>query len=323
MNARRFSGLIMAIALAGLIASGCSSAPSSPASSSSSGPEVANIKVGVLPIIDNAAVYIALHKGLFKAQGLNVTPVILANGALGTAGLLSGKLNFAFSNYVTAILGASHGAKLLYVADGHQATPNNVDIVVPKGSALRTPQDLRGKTIAVNAPNNIGPLLVWATLGTYGVPKASVKLLPVPFPQMAEALSTHSVDAAWITEPFLTQAEQKIGAQVLVDTASGPTANFPIAGYEATSQFVRQNPKTVAAFRKAIDQAQALAANRSQVEQVLPTYIKGMTPQLASVLNLGAFPTSLSQERLQRVANLMQTEGMLQKPFNTQQLLTP
>jgi NitT/TauT family transport system substrate-binding protein len=322
MNARRFGGLITAITLAGLIASGCSSA-ASPATSSSSGPEVKNIKVGVLPIIDNAAVYIAIHKGFFKAQGLNVTPVILANGALGTAGLLSGKLNFAFSNYVTAILGAAHGAKLVYVADGHEATPNNVDIVVPKGSPLRKPQDLRGKTIAVNAPNNIGPLLVWATLATYGVPKSAVKLLPVPFPQMAVALQNHSIDAAWITEPFLTEAEQKIGAQVLVDTASGPTANFPIAGYEATTQFVQQNPKTTAAFQRAINQAQALAANRSQVEQVLPTYIRGMTPQLAAVLNLGAFPTALSQARLQRVANLMQTEGMLQKPFDTHQLLAP
>jgi hypothetical protein len=46
-----------------------------------------------------------------------------------------------------------------------------------------------------------------------------------------------------------------------------------------------------------------------------------VTPQLASSLNLGAFPASLSQARLQRVADLMLAEGMLQKPFNTRQLL--
>jgi NitT/TauT family transport system substrate-binding protein len=115
--------------------------------------------VGVLPIIDNAAFYIAQRKGLFAAQGLDATPLVLANGTLGTELLLPGRLDFAFSNYVTTILSASHGTPLRVVADGHQATPGNVVIVVPRDSPLRSPKDLRGKTIAVNALENIGPLL--------------------------------------------------------------------------------------------------------------------------------------------------------------------
>jgi NitT/TauT family transport system substrate-binding protein len=312
--------LTLTIALAGAIAAGCGGTSSPAGGSGHGGPEKTHITVGVLPIIDNAAFYIAQRKGLFAAQGLDATPLVLANGTLGTQLLLPGRLDFAFSNYVTTILSASHGTPLRVVADGHQATPGNVVIVVPRDSPLRAPQDLRGKTIAVNALANIGPLLVDATLARYGVPRTAVKIVAIPFPQMAAALAGHTVDAAWMTEPFLTEAE-KTGARALADTATGQTADFPIAGWETTQRFAQQDPKTVAAFQRAITQAQALAASPSAVQQVLPGYIKGVTPQLASSLNLGAFPVSVSQARLQRVADLMLAEGMLQKPFNTRQLL--
>lgn len=316
---RRLRAFTLAVASAAALASGCGG--TSPAGGSGHGLEKTHITVGVLPIIDNAAFYIAQRDGLFRAQGLDATPLVLANGTLGTQLLLPGRLDFAFSNYVTTILSASHGTRLRVIAGGHQATPGNTVIVVPKGSPMRSPQDLRGKTIAVNALQNIGPLLVNAALARYGVPRSAVRIVAIPFPQMAAALANHTVDAAWMTEPFLTEAEKLHGARPLVDTATGPTAGFPIAGWETTQRFAQQDPKTVAAFQRAITQAQALAARAANVQQVLPGYIKGVTPQLAASLNLGAFPGSVSQAQLQRVADLMRSEGMLSGRFNASQLL--
>jgi NitT/TauT family transport system substrate-binding protein len=79
----------------------------------------------------------------------------------------------------------------------------------------------------------------------------------------------------------------------------------------------------VAAFQRAIRQAQVLAAARSVVERALPTYITGMAPRLDAAVHLDSYPTSLSQVRLQRVADVMLAGGMLRQPFEVRQLLMP
>jgi NitT/TauT family transport system substrate-binding protein len=302
-----------------LAVAACSGGGSS--SRSGTGKSMTHINVGGLSTIDDVAMFIAIKKGLFKAQGLDVTPAVLPNGTLTSQELLSGKLQFAFNNYVTMILADSKGAPLRVVADGVQDQAGVTEILVPKDSPITSVKDLRGKTVAVNALNNVGPLMVDATLQTYGVPADSVKLTVVPFPQMAVALQHHTVDAAWMTEPFVTQSEEQVGAQQLADTGSGAMANFPIAGWATTAKYAQQNPSVVAAFRQAIQQAEALAANRSLVEQVLPTYIKGMTAKLGAALQLDNFPTAVSQTRLQRVADAMLSQGMLTSNYDTSELL--
>jgi NitT/TauT family transport system substrate-binding protein len=308
-------------ALAIVAGAGCTSSAATPDGSGASG--LTRVDVGVLPIIDDAPVFIALQHGLFKAQGLAVTPVVLNSGEAATAELLSGKLQFAFSNYVTTVLAVSQGAKLRIVADGAQTLPDTNVIMIEKGSAIRDVQDLRGRTIAVNALGNIGSLMVDSTLQTFGVPVNSVKFKAMPFPQMAAALQDHSIDAAWMAEPFITQAGEQTGAEELADTASGSMTNFPIAGYEAPQAYSQQHPSVVAAFQRAIEQAEALAATRSVVEQALPTYISGMSPKLIAAVHLDSYPTLLNQTRLQQVADAMLQAHMLKQPFSTQQLLMP
>jgi NitT/TauT family transport system substrate-binding protein len=320
MKIRHTVRFALAVALATAAVAGCTSSSSVPGGA---GAGLTHIDVGVLPIIDDAPVFIALQHGLFRAQGLDVTPVVLNSGEAATQELLSGKLEFAFSNYVTTILAASQGAKLRIVADGAQTLPDTNVIMIEKGSAIRSVQYLRGKTIAVNALGNIGSLMADSTLQTYGVPVNSVKFKVIPFPQMAAALQDRSVDAAWMAEPFITQAGEQIGAEELADTASGAMTNFPIAGYEALAEYSQQHPSTIAAFQRALVQAQALAATRSVVEQALPMYINGIPPQLVAAVHLDSYPTSLSQTRLQRVADTMAAAGMLKRSFDTRQLLTP
>ena len=325
MKFHYFVRFTVAAALTLVAGAGCTSSPSAPAAAGggTGAGGLTRVDVGVLPIIDDAPVFIALQRGLFRAQGLDVTPVILDSGEESTQELLSGKLQFAFSNYVTTILAASQGAKLRIVADGAQTLPGTNVLMIQRNSVIRSVPDLRGKTIAVNALGNIGSLMVDSTLRTYGVPLNSVKFKVIAFPQMAAALQDHAVDAAWVSEPFITQSGEQIGAEELADTASGPMTNFPIAGYEAPLGYAQRHPAVVAAFQRAIRQAQVLAATRSVVERALPTYISQMAPRLDAAVHLDSYPTSLSQVRLQRVADAMREGGMLPQPFDIRQLLMP
>ena len=55
---------------------------------------------------------------------------------------------------------------------------------------------------------------------------------------------------------------------------------------------------------------------------MLAIYTK-IPPPVASVINLGAYPTSLSASRIQRVADLMTDFGYLTKKVDVASLLVP
>jgi NitT/TauT family transport system substrate-binding protein len=319
-RARKVTALTTVAAGLAAVLAGCAGSTAGQAGAGGNG--LTHVSVGVLPIIDDASVYVALQHGLFDAQGLDVTPVALNSGEQATQELLSGQLQFTFSNYVSTVLAASQGAQLRVVADGAQGLPNTNDLMVARDSPIQSVTQLRGKTIAVNATGNIATMMTDSTLRAYGVPVNSVRYKVLPFPDMAAALAARTVDAAWMAEPFITESGEQTGAEELADTATGPTANFPIAGYATLRSYARANPKVVAEFTAALVRAQAISGNRSAVEQAIPTYIGGMTPALVAAVQLDQYPTSLSRTRLQRVADMMLSAGLLTRPFNVSQLLS-
>ncbi|MEU9831235.1 ABC transporter substrate-binding protein [Streptosporangium sp. NPDC048047] len=314
------AGVVATLAL-GVSACSGSDTAAKPAGAAG-GLEKPNLVVGALPIPDAASLYIAQQKGFFKEEGLTVKIETVQGGAQAQQSLMGGSLDSTQTNYVSAFLATAAGNKLKIVSDMYQAAPNAFNLMVAKGSSIKTPAGLKGKKIAVNSQKNIGTLAVTSVLKTHGLTADDVTFLEFPFPEMAGKLKDGVVDAAWMTEPHLTASQKTIGAQKLADTMVDATADFPIAGMAVTEKFATENPKTVAAFQRALDKAQKLAAaDRKAVEQVLPTYTKGIDAATAAVITLGSFPTSLDETRLQRVADLMLEQGYLTSKIEAKALL--
>jgi NitT/TauT family transport system substrate-binding protein len=193
-------------------------------------------------------------------------------------------------------------------------------LTLPK-TGIKRPADLMGKTVAVNLLNNIQTLMLNALLKADNVDATKVHYVAIPFPNMAAALQTGKIDAISVVEPFLTGAEQSLGATEVVDQCTGAESAMPLSGYFATDAWAQKYPNTAHAFQRAMARGQALAdSNRALVEQVLPTYTK-INPKVAALIGLNTFPTSLDALRLQRVANLMQAGGLLNSQFNVEPLL--
>ena len=170
--------------------------------------------------------------------------------------------------------------------------------------------------------HNIQTMLTNTALQTAGVNPATVHYQAVAFPKMAQALATGQVDAISEVEPFITASELSNGDQPVMSTCTGPTANFPMSGYFSTAKWAQTYPNTARAFQTAMARGQALAdASRSAVEQVLPDYIKSVTPQVSAVVNIGQFPTALNETHLARVVNLMINDGLVTKQFSVAPLL--
>ena len=128
------------------------------------------------------------------------------------------------------------------------------------GSGISTARQLAGKTIAVNALGSVAQLLVSSALSAQGVSPSSVHFVAMGFPAMPAALQKHRIDAAYLVEPYLSQAEEQTGGEELLDVNSGATQDFPINGFAATVQWCQKYPKTAAAVARALDEGQAMAA---------------------------------------------------------------
>jgi len=307
-----------AVAMAVAFTAGCSGTgpgPQAPA------PEKTTIVVGAVPATDTAGLYIAQQRGYFAAVGLHVKIVNIISAKDAISAQLQGKFDVTLGNYVSYIqANARQQAGIRIIEEGSVIQPNDQGIVTLPGSPLSTLADLRGKRLAVNVPNNIGNILIGSALAGQGIPLSAVKLVAVPFPEMTAALQQHKVDAAWVPEPFLTGAEEQIGALPIYDLDQGATQGLPIVGYAVTGAWEQKYPATAAAFKAALERGQLLAdSDRAAVEQAVEQFL-GVPPVTAADMALPDFPVGVDKVRLQRIADDMRQYGLLTQPFDASQI---
>lgn len=308
------------LAAASLLIAGCGTkSAAQPASV-----EHAHVTVFAQQVIDDAPFWIALKDGFFKAEGLTLTVKPLAKTTLGIPGLKSGQEDFLVGgNFPTMLQAYASGLlDVRIVVEGYEGAAHVMEVLALPSSHITDATDLEHKTVAVNLNGGIQTLTLDAVLRANNVNPATIRYVVVPFPEMAAALKAHRVDAADMLEPFMTQTELSDGAFPIVDQLAGPTAGFPISGVFTTEAFASKNPGIVAEFQRAMFKAQALAdTNLATVQEILPTYIKGVSPTVAALVNLGDFPTDLDSVQLQRVADLMFESHLLPYRLRVAKLL--
>ncbi|TNY34948.1 ABC transporter substrate-binding protein [Thermomonospora catenispora] len=308
---RRRFGALAALLVAGSLITGCGGDDGS--ASGGNGLEKQTITVAALPLVDGAALHIGIKQKLFEAEGLKVQVKPIQQSTQALPALIKGDVDvIAGANYVTFFQAHEKGTlKLSILSEAAALTPNMMNVLVKPDSPIKSAKDLEGKKIAVNIPNNIQSLTLNAILKANNVDPSKVQYIQVPFPQMGAALEKDQVDAIHVVEPFLSDVQKKLGARVVVNGGGEPVTGVPISGYVTTQEFASKNPKTSAAFQRAMLKAQeAAASDRKKVEEVVPDYAR-IEPQVASVITMPDFPSSVNTTRLQRIVDLMVSGGLL------------
>jgi NitT/TauT family transport system substrate-binding protein len=279
--------------------------------------EQATVEVGIIPaVIDVAGFERARSAGYFADEGLEVHPVGITSATEAVPKLKAGELDFSFGNWTSFVAAqAEKAVDLRAVADGLRARKGTTALVAMPSSGITSPKDLPGKSVGVNALVGNVTLTSKAVIKAADVDPDKVQFKVVPTAQALQALDSGQVDAMSLQEPNLTLAKQKLGVVTVVDRATGPVADFPVSGYVARSDFVEKNPKTTAAFARAMARGQRDMADRRTVEKTLLDYVP-IEPDLARAVGVGVFPTKVDQGRLQKVADLMLTYGQLEEKFD-------
>jgi NitT/TauT family transport system substrate-binding protein len=275
------------------------------------------ITIDTLPIANGLPLDLGIAKGFFSKRGIEIKKQVLQSGNDIILALANHNGDIGYVGYVPMMIGRTQGIPMTLVAasevEGTSTSDNWQNILVKGSSSIRTPADLAGKTLALNALKGVGEVVVKAALKKVGVDPNSVKLLALPFPSMRSALNNGEVDAIWTPEPFLTQALNLDGARIVM--APGPTLSnfFPNGGYAALADWVKNNPALAKEFKAAIDESLEYAQSH-------PDEIRALLPAGTQNVRLPIWSPVIDRAKLLELAKDAKEFGVISSLPNFTQL---
>lgn len=289
--------------------------------------EMTDVKVGSIPIFNNALLFVAIEKGYFADEGLNVELVPSTNFGAGLSAVLNGENQFAFGSSVPVIAAASQDAPIRLVSGSEIITSGTTvegspDLVVTDDPATASAADLAGKTVAINANVSIGALAVREAVRRAGGDADSITFVEIPYPDNIPTLQAGRVDSSALLEPFTTQG-RSAGLQI-VDGAlwsDGLPDQTLIDVYFTSQSMVDENPETVEAFARAIDSAADFATNNlDEVRAFLPDYVP-VDASVAEAANFYAYDSTIDEDQITSLSELMLTNGFIDEAVDPSAVL--
>ncbi|MDH6566577.1 NitT/TauT family transport system substrate-binding protein [Streptomyces sp. SAI-117] len=319
--------LLTALAAGALLipASACGSSGDSGASDSgSSSGGTTTVKLGLIPIVDVAPIYLGQNKGFYGKHGLKLQISTASGGAAIVPGVASGQFQFGFSNVTSLLIAQSSGVPVKAVSNGIASTgvagKDFAGIAVKKDSAVTSAKDLEGKKVAINTLKNINESAVRESVRKDGGDPDKVKFVELAFDQMPAALDSGQVDAACAVEPALATIKGQ-GGRVIASPMVDVAANTTVALYFTSTRYQQQHADVVKKFQQATAESLAYAdAHPDEARQIITTYTKIPASVLAQV-TLPRWPAEPDRESVEALAKLGEQDGFFKKTPDVDALL--
>jgi len=265
------------------------------------------VGVGTASSISDAPLFIADKKGYFREEGLAVTLTDFRSAAQMVAPLGAGQLDVGAGSASAALYNAvTRGIKIRIVADKASSTPGygGTKFLVRKdhveSGRYKSPKDLKGMKVAMNAPGVSNTSTLNTILTSVGLKYADVETVNLPFPDHVNAMKNKSVDASVSTEPSATTAvEGGFAAEILRDDQVDPGHQIAILLYSedfakkptAARAFMRAYLRGVRFYNGALKDSRLAGPNADEVVAILTEYTPFKDPRvLRSITPTGIHP---------------------------------
>ncbi|MGY5052737.1 ABC transporter substrate-binding protein [Streptomyces sp. 900105755] len=306
-----------------LATAACGSSGGSSSTTGSSG-GTTTVKVGIIPIVDVAPLYLGQKEGFFGKRGLKLSTTLAQGGAAIVPGVTSGQFQFGFSNMTSLMIAQSNGVPVQAIANGVASTgvagKDFGGLVVKKGSGITSPKQLEGKKVAVNTLKNINETAVRESVRKAGGDPDKVDFVELAFDQMPAALDKGQIDAAMAVEPALATMKLQGATEIaspLVDVAQ----NLTVAMYFTSTSYAQKNPAVVTKFQEAVAQSLSYAdAHPDEVRQIVTTYTKTPADVLAKV-TLPKWPAEANRSSIETLEKLSERDGLFKTAPDLDKLL--
>jgi NitT/TauT family transport system substrate-binding protein len=298
-NSRKVNYKILLVALAGLLVIGSIFfVYQITGNVVSNNAEVTSVKIAYLPAVNSLPLYVAMEKGYFVQEGINVEAVKFDSPQLILDSLVSNQVDFGAPGSATGIASIIdyRTPGKLKVFDLVGGTHDNIAdvLIIGKASNLSSISDLRGKTLGI-LPGIQFRTIAREILAKNNVSYDEVNIVEIATSLQVQALASKQVDAVLGLEPVRTIAISKgIGKDLvkspIVEYIADPW--FGGAGL-IRGDFAKENPETtkkvISAIGKAVDD---INANPNETRK----YLIGYTSLDENLSKIVSIPTYTNYE---------------------------
>lgn len=227
-----------------------------------------NLFMGTSP--DHANLWVALQKGYFANEGLDVKVRLFPSGSAATDAFRAGVAEFVACGDIPAMrLWEVMGTKYIAPVAYDYRTP-----VFMVKSAIKTPEDLRGKTIATRFGSTF-ELMIEMVSRKMNIPAGTFKLVNMEPNDMVITLERGDIDGFIWGSPMEQRAKQISGDKVRL-FVRGADVGFPNAVCMATrADIIKNDPALVQAFMRAQMKASDWCmANKDETSEIVGKSLK-------------------------------------------------
>jgi NitT/TauT family transport system substrate-binding protein len=216
--------------------------------------EKSKIVLGCETSILPSAVWIAENKGYFHEEGLNIEIEEFGSGRTALKTMLEeGGLDMVTAAQ-TPVVFNSFKRNDYAITAGMVYSYNDVFVLARKDRGIKTPSDLKGKTIGISKGSTghffLGLFLIYNDMDI-----SSVQILDLEATKLAEALDKGGVDAISTWQPHISNAKKALGENALLLPTGGI---FREDFYFISSKnFIKTHPETLKKFLRAIEKGEA------------------------------------------------------------------
>ncbi len=279
------------------------------------------VRVGVSPADAFAEGMYADAAGFFKAAGLNVELVTLANsGAMGAA-LAGGSIDIALGNAIAIANAREQGLPFYAIAPSalFAAREPATLLMVGTASPLKTAKDLEGKTIATIELRGIQQASIRAWMVKGGADPTALRFIEMPYSSMAAALNAGRIDAAMIAEPVLASA--RLLTRELGSPYAAIANEWYINMWFATKDWLTKNPAAAQRFVAAIGKAAPWEnTHRAQTALMLQKFLPVSDDVLTTMVR-ARYAEQFDPALIQPVLDTAAKYGVLKEPMKAADLI--
>lgn len=197
---------------------------------------------------------VAMDKGYFKDEGINVTGIITsAGGGTTLRNMLAGNAPYGEVNPVVVVSAVLQGADLRIISDNVSTVAEFVWAVKPD-SPIKSVKDFKGKRVGYTNPRSTSQALANLLLQSAGLKPEDVEMMKTGgFGEGVAALDKGLVDVVPIPEPLWSKYKDKYRAVVVASEALPPLGNVVgVTTVEGAAKNAKFISAVIRARRKAV-----------------------------------------------------------------------
>ena len=224
----------------------------------------------------SAPYWIAKEAGFYKKYGLDVELIFINGSTRGIQSLIAGDLDFAGAVGTSAINGKLAGGDI-YIID---SLVNTLPYYIIGKPTIKSPEDLKGRTLATHIPGTSADFAVRLALRRFGIDYKDIRAVMVGgSTARVAAVINGQTDFTMVTEPGKLQGENA-GMKVIIDMAKLKIP-FQFSCTVTSGKMIRDNPKLVEKMVKSLAEAvHFFKTHKKESIQIMAKYTRGATPKV-------------------------------------------